>query len=68
MALRLGLSIRKVGSGRDRGLYHLEPADAEPQPYSLRKPKSAPPLTLDQIEAELESLAKAQGLEPGDDA
>lgn len=67
LAARLGLSIRKVGSGRERGLFHLETADAEPQPYSAKRPKSDPPITLDELEAEIEKRMASLGMRDDED-
>lgn len=54
LAQRVGLEIRKVGQGRERGRFHLDPLDTDVPAYK-RKP-DAPSMTLDEVEAKLESL------------
>lgn len=53
MAQRAGFSMRKVASGRERGLFYLDPAD-EVEASPFRRVKTGKPLTLDQVEAALE--------------
>lgn len=45
--------MRKVASGRERGLFYLDPAD-EVEASPFRRVKTGKPLTLDQVEAALE--------------
>lgn len=54
LAQRLGLEIRKVGSGRERGRFHLDPLDDETPAY--KRKTDSPSMTLDEVEARLESL------------
>lgn len=63
LAQRLGLSIRKVGSGRERGRYHLDPLEGALPAYKRRKDE--PSMTLDEVEDRLEKLG--QGLAPDED-
>ena len=54
-AQRLGLEIRKIGSGRERGRYHLD-ALGEDIPAYKRK-NETPSMTLDEVEARLDELS-----------
>lgn len=54
VAQRLGFEIRRIGSGRERGRYHLDPLGEDVPPH---KRKPAPPsMTLDDVEARLDAL------------
>ncbi len=44
LAQRLGLEIRKVGSGRERGRFHLDPLDADIPAY--KRKADSPSMTL----------------------
>lgn len=68
LAQRLGLEIRKVGSGRERGRFHLDPLGDETPAY--KRKNDTPSMTLDDVEARLEELlgGDADGDEDGRDA
>lgn len=61
-AQRVGLEIRKIGTGRERGRYHLDPLGGDVPAYK-RKPE-APSMTLDDVEARLDAM---QGASPDED-
>lgn len=63
LAQRLGLSVRKVASGRERGRFHLDPLEDEAPAYGKRR-KESPTMTLDEVQARLEQLG---GIDDGDD-
>jgi len=64
LAQRQGLAIRKVGSGRERGRFHLDPLDSDVPAY---KRKDEPSMTLDEVEARLESLMRGEASDSSDD-
>lgn len=59
LAQRVGLEIRKVGSGRERGRFHLDLLDAEIPVY--KRKNDSPSMTLDEVEARLEGLLGETG-------
>jgi hypothetical protein len=65
LAQRVGLEIRKVGSGRERGRYHLDPLGTEVPAY---KRKDTPSMTLDDVEARLDELMGGASTEDDDSA
>lgn len=54
LAQRLGLEIRKIGSGRERGRFHLDPLGADVPAY--KRKNETPSMTLDEVEQRLEEL------------
>ncbi len=54
VAQRAGFSMRKVASGRERGLFYLDPAE-EVAASPFRRVKTGKPLTLDEVEAALDA-------------
>jgi hypothetical protein len=54
LAQRVGLEIRKVGTGRERGRFHLDPLDTDIPAY--KRKNDSPSMTLDEVEARLDSL------------